>query len=108
MVPANTPLQEFEFIVSVGPQIPGDPKIRTIIRKQAMRDVVVKRKKRGSSGRVSSIKYRVLDSGTNASERTVTLKIGASRDSASLDSRNRAGSLSLHEVLVMFRDDLPP
>lgn len=87
MKPAKTPLQEFEFIVSDGPQIPDDPKIRTIIRKQAMRDVVVERKKRGSHRRASSMKYRIVDGGTDALTRTVTLVTGASGESPSLDSR---------------------
>jgi hypothetical protein len=84
---AETPLQEFEFIVSDGPQIPDDPKIRTIIRKQAMRDVVVERKKRGSHKRANSMKYRVLDSGTDASTRMVALSPAASGGSASLGPR---------------------
>jgi hypothetical protein len=87
MKPAKTPLQEFEFIVSDGPQIPDDPKIRTIIRKQAMRDVVVERKKRGSHRRASSMKYRVVDGGADTLTRTVTLSTAASGESPSLDSR---------------------
>jgi hypothetical protein len=87
MAPAKTPLQEFEFIVSDGPQIPDDPKIRTIIRKQAMRDVVVERKKRGTHRHASSMKYRVIDNGADVSTRTVILDSGANEESPSLDSR---------------------
>jgi hypothetical protein len=100
MVQAKTPLQEFEFIVSDGPQIPEDPKIRTIIRKQAMRDVVVERKKRGSHRRANTMKYRVVDSGTDTSTRTVILDTGASGESPSLDSRTsfRAAKRSATEM----------
>lgn len=83
----KTPLQEFEFIVTRGPQIPDDPQVRTIIRKQAMRDAAIERKKRASSGRASSMKYRVLDSGTDVSTRTVALSPTASEGLASLGTR---------------------
>jgi hypothetical protein len=97
---AKTPLQEFEFIVSDGPQIPDDPKIRTIIRKQAMRDVVVERKKRGTHRRASSMKYRVIDNGADVSTRTVILDTGANEESPSLDSRTsfRAAHRSVTEI----------
>jgi hypothetical protein len=86
---AKTPLQEFKFIVTSGPQIPDDPKTRKIIRKQAMRDVAVERKKRGSSGRTRSMGCQVLDSSTDASTRAVALSPTASEELASLGTRIR-------------------
>ncbi|KAM0723905.1 hypothetical protein Q7P37_000895 [Cladosporium fusiforme] len=40
-------MADFPFIVSNGPKVPKDPALRTLIRKQAMRDVGIARKKRG-------------------------------------------------------------
>jgi hypothetical protein len=85
-------LQEFEFIVTSGPQIPDDPGMRTTIRKQAMRGVAVERKKRGGSRGARSMKYRVLDSGTDASTRTVAFSPTASKELANLGTRISSGS----------------
>lgn len=41
------------FIVSSGPKVPKDPALRTLIRKQAMKDVGLARKKRGGYGLVN-------------------------------------------------------
>ena len=43
----------FTFITSSGPKVPKDPALRTLIRKQAMRDVGIARKKRGGYGQVN-------------------------------------------------------
>jgi len=43
----------FHFINSHGPKVPKDPALRTLIRKQAMKDVGIARKKRGGYGRVN-------------------------------------------------------
>lgn len=42
---------DFPFIVSNGPKVPKDPALRTLIRKQAMKDVGIARKKRGRTTR---------------------------------------------------------
>jgi hypothetical protein len=82
--------QDFQFIVSGGPQIPNDPETRTIIRKQAMKDVTVARKKRGDYGPINPMQYRVLDRSTGALNGTVGHGLGASRESTSLVSRVRS------------------
>lgn len=43
----------FHFINTTGPKVPKDPALRTLIRKQAMKDVGLARKKRGGYGRVN-------------------------------------------------------
>lgn len=43
----------FHFINTTGPRVPKDPAVRTLIRKQAMKDVGLARKKRGGYGRVN-------------------------------------------------------
>jgi hypothetical protein len=43
----------FHFINATGPKVPKDPALRTLIRKQAMKDVGIARKKRGGYGRVN-------------------------------------------------------
>lgn len=43
----------FHFINTTGPKVPKDPALRTLIRKQAMKDVAIARKKRGGLGRVN-------------------------------------------------------
>ncbi|KAK4506487.1 hypothetical protein PRZ48_000219 [Zasmidium cellare] len=43
----------FPFIVSCGPKAPKDGAVRTLIRKQAMKDVGLARRKRGNYGRVN-------------------------------------------------------
>jgi hypothetical protein len=83
---AKTSLQDFQFIVSNGSRIPNDPEVRTIIRKQAMRDVAVARRKRGDYGLVSSMQYRVLDNSTDAQKGTIRHNLGVSRESTSLVS----------------------
>jgi hypothetical protein len=79
-------LQDFQFIVSNGSRIPDDPEVRTIIRKQAMKGAVA-RKKRGDHRPVSSMKYRVLDNSTDTQKRTVRHSLSVSRESTSLASR---------------------
>lgn len=54
----------FHFINATGPKVPKDPALRTLIRKQAMKDVGLARKKRGGYGRVN---LRQLPSDTNTS-----------------------------------------
>lgn len=43
----------FPFIVSSGPRVPKDPAVRTLIRKQAMKDVGMARKRKGNYGRIN-------------------------------------------------------
>lgn len=43
----------FHFINTTGPKVPKDPALRTLIRKQAMKDVGIARKRRGGYGRVN-------------------------------------------------------
>lgn len=43
----------FHFINATGPKVPKDSALRTLIRKQAMKDVGIARKKRGGHGRVN-------------------------------------------------------
>jgi hypothetical protein len=85
-------LQDFQFIVFNGSRIPDDPEVRTIIRKQAMRDVAVARKKRSDHRPVSSMQYRVLDNSTDTQKRTVRHSLGVSRESTSLASRANSRS----------------
>jgi hypothetical protein len=54
----------FTFIVSSGPKVPKDPALRTLIRKQAMKDVGIARKKRGGYGRVN-LRQKLVDGNTN-------------------------------------------
>jgi hypothetical protein len=53
------------FIVSSGPRVPKDPALRTLIRKQAMKDVGIARKKRGGYGRVN-LRQKVPEGNTDA------------------------------------------
>jgi hypothetical protein len=55
----------FTFIVSNGPKVPKDPALRTLIRKQAMKDVGIARKKRGGYGRVN-LRQKPVDGPTDA------------------------------------------
>jgi hypothetical protein len=89
---ANLSIHDFQFIVSTGPQIPDNPEVRTIIRKQAMKDVAVARKKRGDYRPVSSMQYRVLDNSTDTQKRTVRHSLGVSGESTSLASRANSRS----------------
>ena len=49
---ATSMAMDFPFIVSTGPKAPKDGAERTLIRKQAMKDVAIARKKRNHHGRV--------------------------------------------------------
>lgn len=55
----------FAFIVSSGPKLQDDPTVRAVIRKQAMRDVGLERRKQNSLVRATP-KKRPLGKGTNA------------------------------------------
>jgi hypothetical protein len=59
----------FTFIVSSGPKVPKDPALRTLIRKQAMKDVGIARKKRGSYGQVN-LRQKPSDGHTNTHMRS--------------------------------------
>jgi hypothetical protein len=84
---ARVSQNEFQFIVSDGPQITSDPKTRTIIRKQAMKDVGIARKKRGNEGRVNLMQYQVLDRSTAASKQVTERNSNGSSELASLVSK---------------------
>jgi hypothetical protein len=100
---AETPLQDFQFIVSDGSRVPDDPEIRTIIRKQAMKDVAVTRKKRGDYGRINLMQYRILDSLTGAPKGMVRHSLGVSRESASLSSKASSRSTSATDMTTSRR-----
>jgi hypothetical protein len=70
----------FTFIVSSGPKVPKDPALRTLIRKQAMKDVGIARKKRGGYGRVNLRQKLVAghtDTQIQPSEETVEVVTGS-------------------------------
>jgi hypothetical protein len=73
---------EFTFIVSSGPRVPKDPALRTLIRKQAMKDVGIARKKRGGYGRVN-LRQKVVDGPTDAHIRPSEELVEAIADSHS-------------------------
>jgi hypothetical protein len=50
---AKTSVQDFQFIISDGSQTPNNLKVRTIIRKQAMKNIAAARKNRGDYGRIN-------------------------------------------------------
>lgn len=58
----------FQFIVSSGPKVPKDPALRTLIRKQAMKDVGIARKKRGGYGR-ANLRQKLVDERTDTQNR---------------------------------------
>jgi len=61
---------DFPFIVSSGPRVPKDPALRTLIRKQAMKDVGIARKKRGGYGRVN-LRQNLVERHTDAPIRSL-------------------------------------
>lgn len=76
--------KSFRFIVSDGPRVPEDPALRTLIRKQAMKDVGIARRKRGGYGRVN-LRQQPLEScrGNVAAKRSLD---GTSYDSSATSS----------------------
>ena len=48
---STKPENNFPFIVSSGPKLQSDPSVRQLIRKQAMRDVGIARKRKGTYGK---------------------------------------------------------
>ena len=91
--------ESFPFIVSSGPRLQTDPAVRTLIRKQAMKDVANARKKRGNYGRVNmrqlpifeqdtDIPIRVLDGDdTTSRESSETLDFDSSPENATASSK---------------------
>jgi hypothetical protein len=59
----------FHFINTTGPKVPKDPALRTLIRKQAMKDVGIARKKRGGYGRVN-LRQQPSDTHTSVPKRS--------------------------------------
>lgn len=79
-------MADFPFIVSNGPKVPKDPALRTLIRKQAMKDVGIARKKRGRLNvRQEPVRVQEETSGSNTS---IDSTAGSSSDStpATLDA----------------------
>ena len=66
-VPAST--DGFQFVVSNGPKPPADPAVRTMIRRQAMKDVGSERKARNGRVRLSQIPPTGSLSGTHNVQR---------------------------------------
>jgi hypothetical protein len=91
---AKPSMHDFQFIVSTGPQIPADPEVRTIIRKQAMKDVTALRKKRRDYGPINPMQYRIRDSSTGFSKGTVGYSLGVTRELTSLASGASSISMS--------------
>jgi hypothetical protein len=75
--------ESFPFIISSGPKLQTDPAVRTLIRKQAMKDVANARKKRGNYGRVNMRQLPLFEE-TDVQIRTVVSD--ASDDSSSRES----------------------
>lgn len=73
--------KDFPFVVSSGPRVPQDSALRTLIRKQAMKDVGIARKKRGTYGRTN------IRQAPPVEECTITQK-EASVESISSDARS--------------------
>jgi hypothetical protein len=96
----------FHFINTTGPKVPKDPALRTLIRKQAMKDVGIARKKRGGYGRVN---LRQPPSETCTS---VLIRSSESTDSSSPDtdypSRVTPDSETVSSVLVTDTDATTP
>lgn len=73
----------FPFIVSSGPKLQNDPQIRALIRKQAMRDVGIARKRKGGFGKQNVGQYPKTD---------VPIRPVVSADSTSSKSSSRTES----------------
>jgi hypothetical protein len=102
---AKTPLQGFQFIVSDGSQIPDDPEVGTIIRKQATKNVAVARRKRGNYGRINLLQYRILDGITGTPKGMVGHSLSVSRESASLVSKTSSRSTSATDMTTSTGGD---
>lgn len=53
--------QNFPFIVSSGPKLQNDPATRQLIRKQAMRDIGIARKRKGTFGKQNTGQFPTAD-----------------------------------------------
>jgi hypothetical protein len=87
--------EDFQFIVSNGPQTSDDPEVRTIIRKQAMKGVAIARRKRGDYGRFDAMQDPVLDRNTSGPKGTIGHRLDVSGESANPVSRANTGPTSV-------------
>lgn len=67
----------FQFVVSNGPKPPTDPALRTMIRRQAMRDAGVRRRRANKDGRPIAEEVSVACDGTNCSCNSTTCSTGS-------------------------------
>jgi len=81
----------FQFVVSNGPQLSKDPAVRTLIRKQAMKDVGMARRKKGNYGRINMRQYPVFED-TSFPIRSPVGR-GSSNDSSSGASSRTQGTV---------------
>ncbi|KAK3115694.1 hypothetical protein LTR53_004710 [Teratosphaeriaceae sp. CCFEE 6253] len=105
------PPSAFPFIISNGPKVPKEA--RTTIRKQAMRDVGIARKKKGTCGRVNLCQLPLYPESASVPFRTaVALTLSQSSSSTRSSSRTPAGQTprSSHSNAVDWAefDDIVP
>jgi hypothetical protein len=96
---------QFQFVVSDGPQISKDPALRTVIRKQAMRNVGNARKQRGSRGQAKA--RRPL---TPASTETTDASMRTANSGAPSSSQPHTGPIHISapdlELEILSEDEL--
>ena len=84
-MPTSMGQQDFEFIVSSGPRLPPDAALRTLIRKQAMKNAGIRRRARGNHNHATSMQDSVQDERTHGPEQPIVTG-GYSGDESSSSS----------------------
>ncbi|WPH02594.1 Hypothetical protein R9X50_00545900 [Acrodontium crateriforme] len=92
--------QSFPFIVSNGPRVPRDPSIRTMIRKQAMKDVGIQRKSKRNPGRMTIRQSPVLEDAEVTFRRPAVIDEVASTDEAGRSSSRSSSGASASSLSV--------
>lgn len=102
-------MADFPFIVSSGPKVPKDPALRTLIRKQAMKDVGIARKKRGRANpRQQPVRQaicRVQEEETTGSNSNVDSSTGSSSDSTTPTLDLSTDNTTFDDDQVVLTDD---
>lgn len=81
----------FHFIVSNGPKLQHDPNVRTMIRKQAMKDVGDARRKRRKNARDAAAQQLARDDTTTTTSIQSTSSSDGTFDSSSSDTSGGVG-----------------
>ncbi|KAF2718395.1 hypothetical protein K431DRAFT_230947 [Polychaeton citri CBS 116435] len=105
----------WQFVHSNGPKVPADPAVRRRIRQQAMRDVAIARKQKGTYGRINKVQHPDLGSAstddqtgqseTSDAQESVESGQEKSPSNSSTDSDSSGGGVQLSTTPFAYEEE---